>query len=75
MGTVGSRRCHMKRLQPKEIIVKKAILPRLFVALTAAVISLALLDTVARMGQPEDGDAVVTAMVRPASDRAAAFFS
>jgi hypothetical protein len=49
--------------------MRKAILPRLFAALTAAVVTVSLLDAVATMGQDPHADraAVATARVAPAA--------
>lgn len=50
--------------------MKKAILPRLFAALTSAVVTLSLLDAVATMGQYPESDGTTVAATRPAPDRA-----
>jgi hypothetical protein len=50
--------------------MKKAILPRLFAAMTAAVVTVSLLDAVATMGQSPDSGAAAVAALRPALDRA-----
>ena len=50
--------------------MKRAILPPLFAVLTAAALSLSLLEAVVTMGQYPDSDGTTVAATRPALDRA-----